>query len=131
MSKTKVRRALEPLVSAWAAAQTPPVAIAWENVSFKPTAETPWLQVTLIPAETVSGSLSASEHKGLLHINVFGPVGYGSGLTEQMAESIAALFPAGLNANRVRIARPPSVGQGQPDPNGWHMVPVRARYQLN
>lgn len=131
MSKTTVRQALEQVINAWASVQTPPVGIAWENVSFKPSTDAPWLQVTLIPAETVSGSLCAAEHKGLLHINVFSPSGFGAGPAEQMAESIAALFPAGFRTNGVRITRPPTVGAGIDDPGGWHMVPVRARYQLN
>lgn len=131
MSKTTVRSALEPIIFTWASAQSKPVAIAWENVAFKPTAEEPWVQVTLIPAETVSGSFVASEHKGLLHINVFGPAGWGATPVDQMAGSLAAVFHSGLNADGVRVPRPPSIGQGRNDDDGYYMVPVRIRYQLN
>lgn len=139
MSKIKVRNAIEPLVYAWANAQTPKVSIAWESVDFKPLKDNtkqppellPWVQVTLIPADTVSGSLCAAEYKGLLHINVFGQAGKGATLVDQLAESLAAVFHAGLNKNGVRIPRPPSVGQGRPDEDGYYMVPMRARYQLN
>lgn len=129
MSKITVRQALEPLVFAWAQANN--IAVAWENVSFTPPANGYWVQVTLIPAETVSGSLSATEYKGLLHINLFGPANTGTGQIETHAQSLAGVFYAGRNANGVRITRPPSVGQTTNDPNGYVMTPVKARYQLN
>jgi|SRR5690625_3487795 len=149
MSKLIVRNALEPVISDWAnrvlwdeftpwdqqttwqEGANKGVAIAWENVGFRPITDAPWLQVTLIPAETVSGSFCAPEYKGLLHINVFGVSGQGAGLVEYLAESVAGLFPAGFKVNGVRITRPPTVGVGVSDPGGWYMVPVRARYRLN
>ncbi len=131
MSNTTVRRALEPRLYAWAAAQVPPLLIAWQNVDFTPPPNAAWLQATLMPANTVSGSLAGTEYKGVFQVNVFSPGQTGSGAAEAFAEAIAALFPAGLNVNGVRVTIPPSVGQGANDDSSSYMVPVRIRYQLN
>lgn len=102
--------------------------VAWQNVAFTPPSGV-WLQATLLPADTVSGSLAATEWKGAFRINVFGDAGVGPGAVEAVAESIAGFFRSGTDLNGVRVPRPPTVGRGDSD-DAMFMVPVSIRYRF-
>ncbi|MCX5592532.1 phage tail terminator-like protein [Alcaligenes endophyticus] len=123
-----IRKTLERRLNGWATGKS--IAIAWQNVSFKPVPNQTWLQVTLMPAQTVSGSLVTQEHKGILHINVFVALNQGSGEAESIASELAALFPAGLVVDGVAIPSPPTILQGRPDPD-YYQVPVQIRYRMS
>lgn len=125
-----IRHQLEAHLYAWAHAQTPEVPVAWQNVPFDPPKSGIWLQATVIPADTVSGSLATGEWKGAFRVNVFGPAGQGSGDAEAVAKAIAQHFEAGKDLGGVQISRPPSVGRGDND-DEFYMVPVSIRYQMN
>lgn len=130
MKTSFIRRQLESRLNVWVSQQTEKPPVAWQSVAFTPPASGIWLEVTLLPADTVSGSLAAGEWKGAFRVNVFGRSGSGSSAVESVAQSIAGHFPAGLDMDGVKVPRPPSVGRGSSD-EGLYMVPVSIRYQLN
>ena len=130
MKTSFIRRQLESHLNAWVSQQAVKPPVAWQNVAFTPPTAGVWLEVALIPADTVSGSLDTGEWKGLFRVNVYGQVGKGSNEVEAVAEAIARHFPAGADLSGVNVPRPPSVGRGDSD-EGLFMVPISIRYRLN
>lgn len=56
--------------------------IAWENSEYTPTMGTMFLRETLLPANTVQGSLGTigkDEHGGIYQVDIFAPKGSGKG----------------------------------------------------
>lgn len=94
--KAIIRAAFEKTLADWAAAQTPAIPVAYENVAFKPPATGPYLRCFLLPADTVDNTLAGqmSEYRGLFQVNVVFPAGTGPVGAEVLTAAIAALFPA-------------------------------------
>lgn len=110
--KAVIRAAFEKTLADWAAAQTPAIPVAYENVAFKPPATGPYLRCFLLPADTVDNTLSGqlSEYRGLFQVNVVCPAGMGPVGAEVLTAAIASLFPAKSRLNyagkTVTIATP-------------------------
>lgn len=130
MKTSFIRQQLERHLKSWVNQQTTKPSVAWQNAPFTPPSSGIWLQATVLPADTVSGSLAATEWKGAFRVNVFGPAGTGSNAVESVAQAIAQHFGAGTDLAGVRVLRPPSVGRGNND-DSFFMVPVSIRYRLD
>lgn len=94
--KAIIRAAFEKTLADWAAAQTPAIPVAFENVAFKPPATGPYLRCFLLPADTVDNTMAGqlSEYRGLFQVSVVCPAGTGPTAAEALTAAITALYPA-------------------------------------
>lgn len=134
MSQALIRAALETPLATWAAAQSPAISVAWENVTFSPGSR--YVRANLLPAQTISLDLLGKHrrYQGLLQVTLVMPQGAGMGATEALVSSLEALYPqhawftaGGLS---VQIVRPMSAASGIPG-DGDVSVPVTCRYQAD
>lgn len=135
MSNKLCRRAIETQLAAWAAARTPALTIAWENVPFsQPTSV--YLRAFLLPAATTGPDLAgvARTYRGVYQVSVVAPINSGPGVAEGIADEIAALFP--LNARftvpglTLQVITPVTAAQGAQDSTNF-IVPVGFGYRAD
>jgi len=102
MSHKIIRSLLEARLKAWAAARTPVLRIAYQNVAFTPNNDETYLRAFLIPAGTDSNDLAGAHrlYTGVFQITIVTPVGNGPSGAETIADELAALYP--LNDRLVR-----------------------------
>lgn len=129
-----IREAFETRIAAYAAAQKPPIPVAWENTSYTPSPQTMYLRCAMLPAVTQNPSMGAPHVRlvGLYQINVYGIQDGGPAGAEAVADAIIALFPRGAmiqNGVTINIDTTGSRAQGLNDVNGFYFIPVRIRYR--
>ena len=135
MSNEIVRAAIEKRIVAWAKAQTPPIDVAFENITYGPTVGKSYLAGFLLPAETVNPSAggSHSRYSGVYQVSVYTEAGKGSTAASALVNSIVNLFPCPTTIKQgsinVHIDTTPSAASGRPDGNGFWMVPVTIKYR--
>lgn len=136
MTQKIIRTALEGRLNTWAAAQTPAVPVAFENIAYTPTNGARYIRVRMVPAETANPTM-ATDHRrliGLMQVDIVVPIGNGMGAAETLAEAIVAQFPRGLSliqsGKKIHIDQSPSIGPALVE-NGWSFVPVSVRYRLD
>lgn len=95
MSHKIIRSLLEGRLKTWAAARSPVLRIAYQNVAFTPTASEIYLRAFLLPAGTNSNDLAGAHrlYTGVFQVTIVTPVGGGTGAAEGLADELAALFP--------------------------------------
>jgi hypothetical protein len=133
MSDALVRAAFETRVAAWAAALTPPVPVAYQNVPFSPPAGR-YVRCWLLPAPTLCRTLNGEhrERRGVFQADLCLPLNVGSADLQSLIASLDAAFP--LNGPLVQgslsvyLLTPMSGAAGRPD--GTHyVVPVSCTYE--
>lgn len=134
MTQALVRKGFETALKAWAAAQTPAIPIAWENVAFSPP-EGRYIRAFVLPADTGSIDLAGAHrvYAGVFQITLCLPAGTGPGQAETLLAALDALFPVAtpLIAGGLRIFfSPPSAAAPLPEP-GRYVVPVSIRYRAD
>ncbi|MFA5662399.1 phage tail terminator-like protein [Castellaniella sp.] len=94
--KAIIRAAFEKKLADWAKARRPAIAVAYENVTFTPPADAPYLRCFLLPADTVDNTLAGDlrEYKGLFQVNVVCPAGAGPQRAEHIAHHVCEQFKA-------------------------------------
>ena len=126
------RQEIEGRVAAFAAAQTPPLAVAWENVPFTRPTNVPWLECFLVSAGTVTASLDATRNRerGTIAVNVWVPAGQGVGKADAIAALIVKTFTVLPKINNVSIEAPVNVGRFVISSDGWGCVPTSCPYRV-
>lgn len=129
-----IREAFETRIAAFAAAQVPPLPVAWENTTYTPSPSTAYLRCAMLPATTQNPSMGAPHVRlvGLYQVNVYGIQDQGPAGAEAIADAIIALFPRGgmvQNGVTINIDTTGWRSQGLNDDNGFYFVPVRVRYR--
>ncbi|WP_426287546.1 phage tail terminator-like protein [Luteibacter sp. E-22] len=136
MSNKLVRRAIETRLAAWAAARTPALRIAFEDVPFTPANGETYLEVFMLPAATGSDDLAGVHrvYRGVYQINVVTPSGVGPGPAEAIADELTALFPLNLRMAvggfTAQVVTPATVAKGEPDPPTYTQ-PVSFQYRAD
>ena len=137
MSDAIIASAIESRLYAWAAAQTPAIPVAWENVDYTPIAGNRYLRGFLMPADTLNPS-QGSAHKhlhGIYQVSVYVPANTGTGGARGLAKEIEVLFARGTvivkSGLNVRINRTPATSQGMNDDAGFYMTPVTIYYDAD
>lgn len=104
MSHRIIRSMLEARLKAWAAARTPVLRIAYQNVPFTPNNGETYLRAFLMPAGTDSNDLAGAHrlYTGVFQVTIVTPTGNGPSGAETIADELAALYP--LNDRLVRDA---------------------------
>lgn len=94
MTTALIRSAFESVLATWAAAQSPEIPVAWQNVHFTPPAGR-FIESFILPADTESRDLAGQhrEYRGIFQVSVNMPAGSGAGAGEAIADSLAALYP--------------------------------------
>jgi hypothetical protein len=108
--------------------------IAWEGVKYDPP-NGPFLQPYLLPAETFTPTMGDTFERleGVFQVNVNTPAGSGSGVAENLAEQVLALFRRGeaLTSGGVTVVIQKSWrGAGTSD-GVWYRIPVSIRFWAN
>lgn len=96
---TKIIRTLfETRLKTWAAARSPALRVAYEDMSFTPNANETYLRCFTLPARTDSGDLAGSHrlYTGIWQVNIIKPANGGIGAASGIAEELATLFPMNL-----------------------------------
>lgn len=135
MSNKKCRQAIESRLATWAAARSPALTVAWENVPF--TAPTGmYLQGFLLPSDTGSEDLAGAHRRysGVYQITVRAPLNAGPGAAEGMADELAALFPLNQRISvtglTLQVIEPVTAGKGLPEGDRF-ALPVWFRYRAD
>lgn len=129
------RSELESKLSTFAAAQIPPLPIAFESQSFTPpsqTADNLWLECYLMPGPTISATVSAdtNRERGIWCVNVWRPSNKGVGKLETVAEQIIKLFPVIPKTGTVSIEQPGSKSKINITADGWACISLTFQYRV-
>lgn len=117
MSNKKCRQAIEARIATWAAARSPALTVAWQNVPFT-APDGLYLQGFLLPADTISQTLDGAHRRylGLYQITVRAPINAGAGAADSVMDEIATLFPVNLRLTvtglTLQVISPVSSGPG-------------------
>lgn len=102
----------------------PNYGVAWENVDFTPTNDTPWVKPTVREGEAsqpaFGGGTNVYRHPGNVIVQVFVPVGGGDGKAREIADYIASIF-RGKRISSVRFFNAPYIQTVGPDGH-WFQV---------
>ncbi len=132
MTQALIRRAFEGALSTWAAAQTPAIPVAWENVEFRQPAGR-YLRAFLLPALTDSQDLGRvhRRYSGVFQVSVVMPTGTGAGAAEAIVGALATLFapatPIVVSGLSVWASQPLSTGPAIPDGDRF-VIPCSVPY---
>jgi hypothetical protein len=135
MSQAIVRQALELTLSTWAAAQSPAIPVAYENVEFTPPAGR-YVRAFLLPAPTESLDLARVHRRyfGVFQVSLVMPKGTGPAAAEALLASLSAAFPTSapiVRTNvRVWLTQPMSAAPAIQEPDRY-VIPVSAPYEAH
>lgn len=134
MTQARIRRAFETAIKAFADAQSPPLAIAFENVqTSQPDPNVAYLRTFLLPAETESGDVARVNRRwsGVFQVSLVMPAGKGPGPGEALLAALDSAFPLAtpLSAGglTVWIVQPISASPAIPEPDR-SVIPCSLRY---
>lgn len=137
MSEKIIRSIYEARLAAWAAAHSPALKVAYENVDFTPPADgSTYLRCFLLPANTDSQDLQGIHEAflGVFQVNIVAKAGAGLGAAKGIADELRALFPNNLRLTKsgltVQSISPCSQGPAQQDTN-TATVPVWFNYRAD
>lgn len=136
MSQALCRRAIESRLGTWAAARSPALRVAWENVAFTPAGGETYLRAFLLPATTTSDTL-AGDHRafrGVYQVTVCAPINIGPASVEAIRDELDALFPMNLRitsgALTLQVVSPASAGPAIQE-DAYFALPVSFRYRAD
>jgi hypothetical protein len=134
MSDALLRAAFESRIKAWAAAQTPPLPIAYQNVPFDPPPGR-YAACYLLPSATQSDTLNGEHRRriGVFQVSLCMPIGAGSGEATQLAASLDAMIAPPYiehGALRVFILAPMSQAPAIQSTDRY-IVPISCTYRCD
>lgn len=136
MSTEAVRAALEGRLATWAAARSPALRIAYQNVPFTPNGGETYLRPVLLPAPTISDDLAGAHrgYVGVLQVSIVGPPNIGMGAALGIAAELDALFPVNgrytASGVTTQVIGPASAGPVIQEPDQFNL-PVSIQYRAD
>jgi hypothetical protein len=126
------RQELEGRLATFAAAQTPPLLVAWENVPFTKPTSLPYLECFLISAGTTAVTVDAlrNRERGTFQVNVWSPSGIGTNQVEVIGQGVVDTFKVIPKVGTVSIEQPGNTGRLLIENNGWIILPVTFPYRV-
>lgn len=104
----------------------PAIPIAYENAQFDPPDESHWIRVTVQPfTHAYKGLNDCKELRGLIGIQIFSPLRTGTGLQEQIKDSILAIFDTSYNELQFYDSSVSLVGEQE----GWYQCNIFIGYR--
>jgi hypothetical protein len=134
MSDALIRAAFETRLNAWAAIQSPPLPLVFENIT---TAQAiPYARVTILKGDTENQFMDGRHRgrTGVCQVSLVLPPNTGAAKAEAIAASLDAAFP--LTAHlvqggaRVVLTSPFSAGTGRNEADSYY-VPVSCTYRCD
>lgn len=132
-----IESALVTKAQAFAAAQSPAIAISLPNVAFTPPAAGPnvkWLKASFLPAPSFETGIAwnaHNQHYGIFQLDVFYGQGAGEYAPGRIASAIIQYFARGTELGkdgyRVRIVKQPYRASTLKD-DPWMMIPISIPY---
>lgn len=135
MSQKIVRAGLEKKLATWAAAQSPVLTVAWENVAFTSPAG-PYIRAFLLPETTLSQTLDKVHRRyaGILQVNLVMPINGGASPAETLLASLLTAFTPATSFTessvRIYITDPASAAPALTETNRF-IVPVSIPYEAH
>lgn len=135
MSDKIIRAAFETRLAAWAAAQTPPLPIAFENKASDPL-PAPHVRAFLLPVDTQTDTVDQLHrvYEGIFMLHLCMPLDSGNGPADDLVESLGAVFspaaPLLQSGLAITVTRPISRRQGIPEETAF-TVPVSCTYRAD
>ncbi|MGI4847553.1 MAG: phage tail terminator-like protein [Janthinobacterium lividum] len=135
MSKAIIRELFEARLTAWAAARTPALRIAYENNSFNPITGEVYLRAFVLPGTTFSDDLAGSHrgYVGLYQVSIVVPRNSGNRVSGQIERELDELFPVNLRLTgglTLQILTPMS-GSTAMDDEDTTTIAVRCQYRAD
>lgn len=98
MSNKRIRSLLEKRLKDWAAARSPVLRVAYQDVPFEPQSGETYLRCFVLPATTGSEDLEGvhRRYEGVWQVSVVKPKNGGLGAALGIEDELAALFPNNL-----------------------------------
>ena len=126
------RQELETRLAVFAASQTPPLAVCWENVPFTRPIGVPWLECYLISASTVAVTLAGTRNRerGSFAVNCWCPSGQGVSLLDALSAKVVAAFPVIPKTGNVSIEQPGNTSKLMYDQAGWVAISCVMPYRV-
>jgi len=135
MSDQIIRAAFETRLAAWAAAQVPPIPIAYENAPFTPPSGR-YARCFLMPAPAANEMLNGEHRRrmGVFQVSLCMPIGTGPAAGAALAASLDAAFPLTApmlrDGLRIFLLSPMSAAPAQQEPDRY-VVPVSCTYRAD
>ncbi|MGB6080217.1 MAG: phage tail terminator-like protein [Xanthobacteraceae bacterium] len=132
-----IEYALLTRAQAFAAAQSPAIAISQPNIAFTPptaSATAKWLRATFLPAPTATLPVGSGSDRyyGIMQIDVFYGQGAGELAPGRLASAVIDYFNRGTTVTKddftTRVYRRPSRGPMIKD-DPWMMIPVTINFE--
>jgi hypothetical protein len=136
MSHKIIRSLLEGRLKTWAAARSPALRIAYQNVMFTPVANETYFRAFMLPAGTSSNDLAGAHrlYTGVFQITIVTPVGGGPGAAETLGDELAALYPLNDQLTKdgfsVQVMTPVNPGPEQQEDTAF-ALPVSFQYRAD
>lgn len=130
-----IRAAFETRLAAWAASQTPPIPVAYENVGFTPPTGR-YARCHVMPSPTESETFNGEHRRymGIFQVSLYMPAGAGSGASAALAASLDATFPMRQPMTqggvKIFLLSPMSEGPAIQDADRY-VVPVSCAYRAD
>jgi hypothetical protein len=133
MSKKAIRALLEGRLATWAAAHSPVLPIAFENVTFVKPATGTYLRAFTMPNPTDSRYMEATDrvYMGVFQVSIVAPINTGPGAAESLVAELEALFPLNLDLTstlKVTTITPVSAAPAIQEPDAY-VIPVSFSYR--
>jgi hypothetical protein len=127
-----IRQEAETAVAAFAAAQTPPIPVAYEGVPFVKPTNGPYLEILFLDSASMNATVDASRIRkyGTFQINCYTLDGKGMRELEALTENIIALFPVNDKERYTTfsVESPPNASPPMQDAK-FRMAAVRVKYR--
>lgn len=136
MSQKTIRAILEGRLSTWAAARSPALPVAWENVPYAPTQGATYLRAYVLPADTIDETLAGGHraYRGVFQVSIVCPIGTGPGVAAGIADELNTQFPVNgrytSGAITVQVITPASAAPALQDESTF-IVPVSIGYRCD
>lgn len=127
-----IRQELETKLATFAAAQSPAIPVAYENVSFTRPDSGLWLECYLMSGPTVVATLDASTNRerGIWCVNCWGKLNTGAGKIEALVAQIIKLYPVLPKVGTVSIEQPGTNSRMNVTSDGWACIQVSFPYRV-
>lgn len=127
-----IRQEVETVLTAFASAQNPKLAVAIEAVPFTKPTNGPWIEIVFLDPEPMTATVDATRTRvyGMFQVNCYVMDGKGVAPLERLTSEVAALFPVHRKDlyTTFSVDQPPKISQTFPD-DKFRCAAVRVKYR--
>jgi hypothetical protein len=125
-----IRTEIETKLATFAAAQVPPIPVAYENVAFTKPTTGRYLEIHFLDSASKSRNVEANGKRvtGMFQINCYAPLGKGMASLEALRDAVVALYPVVPKMETVSIEAPLS-WSGSFVQDAFICIPITGQYR--